>query len=302
VTDWESWLRAAAHPPSDNEDDKRQRTEQQIRNALASYEALQGRPYAVYAKGSYANNTNVRLNYDVDIAVEYRGYFYYDLCFDLKDEPKETVGVVTSGDRYTRDEFKADIKGALVQAFGTSSIEVGKIAYRVREKKTTLPADVVPCWEYRRYDRIENGSPVFQEGSCVFPTGGSRTPNYPAQQLSRGIAKNNATSRRYKRMVRALKRLQTYLVENEKLTTELPSYLIECLVFNVDSTSFGNSTYMADMRAVLAAIFNATLPSGDSADWEEVNGLNYLFRGQSPWTVAGVHKLADAAWNELGFE
>jgi predicted nucleotidyltransferase len=300
--DWEAWLRTSASPPSDNEDSQRQRTEDQIRDALESYEPLRGRPYAVYAKGSYANNTNVRLNYDVDIAVEYRGYFYYDLCFDLEGQPKETVHVVDSHDPYTRDEFKADIYQALVDAFGAGAIEVGKIAYRVREKKTTLPADVVPCWEYRRYDRIENGSPVFQEGSCVFPAGGVRTPNYPAQQLRNGNAKNTDTLRRYKRMVRALKRLQTRLVDNGILTHDLPSYLIECLVYNVPSPSFGESSYLADMRAVLAHIFNATLPSGDCADWEEANGLKYLFRGSPPWKVAEVHALADAAWDELGLE
>ena len=298
--DWEEWLRSASAPPSDNEDDQRERTERQIKDALRSYEPLQGKDYRIYAKGSYANNTNVRLNYDVDIAVEYRGYFYSDMAFDLKDEPKSTVGVVDSDDPYTRAGFKADIKAALEAAFGASAISVGKIAYRVREKKTTLPADVVPCWEYRRYDRIENGVPVFQEGSCVFPTGGYRTVNYPDQQLANGNDKNKRTSSRYKRMVRALKRLQTRLVDQGSLSEELPSYLIECLVYNVPDDSFGHEQYLADMRSLLATIFNSTLSSGDWNDWEEVNGLKYLYRGHSKWTHEQVRELADKAWDELG--
>src|SRR3954451_16852086 len=127
--DWEAWLRAAAEPPSDAEDDKRKTTEDEIRGALAASDALRGRPYCVYAKGSYANNTNVRLNYDVDIAVEYSGYFYFDLMFDLKDSTPADVQITTpSRDPYTRDEFKADIRAALVAAFGSSAIEDGKIA------------------------------------------------------------------------------------------------------------------------------------------------------------------------------
>src|SRR5690242_5552675 len=96
--DWEAWLRAAAEPPSNNEDDKRERTENQIRAALANCDAVKGRPYIVYAKGSYANNTNVRLNYDVDIAVEYRGFFYNDFMFDLEGWTNADVGVSASDD------------------------------------------------------------------------------------------------------------------------------------------------------------------------------------------------------------
>ncbi len=290
------------NPPSDTEDDKRQRTEKQIRDALASYQPLQGRPYSVYVKGSYANNTNVRLNYDVDIAVEYRGYFFYDLAFDLEGQPKEAVGIVDSVDPYSIAEFKADVQAALEVAYGVSAVTPGRIAYRVREKKTTLPADVVPCWEYRRYDRIDNGVPSFHEGSCVFPTGGYRTPNYPAQQLRNGNAKNNGTGYRYKRMVRALKRLQTRLVEAGTLEREVPSYSIECLVYNVTNGSFGHAGYLADMREVLAQIFNATLQNGEWNDWEEVNQLKYMFRGAPPATRAEAYALAEAAWNELGLE
>lgn len=165
--DWEAWLRAAAEPPSNNEDDKRQSTENQIRGALANCEALEGRPYIVYAKGSYANNTNVRLNYDVDIAVEYRGFFYSDFMFDLEGWTNADVGNSSSDDPYTRAQFKRDIRAALVAAFGAGAINDGRIAYRVREKTTTLPADVVPCWEYRRYDTLQAGLPTYHEGSCV---------------------------------------------------------------------------------------------------------------------------------------
>lgn len=299
--DWEQWLRTAGKRPSDHEDSKRQRTEDQIRKALADYEPLQGRPYRVFVKGSYANNTNVRLNYDVDIAVEYGGYFYSDLAFELEGQPKSVVGVSSSDDPYTRDEFREDIKGALVKAFGSSAVSVGRIALRVREKKTTLPADVVPSWEYRRYDRIINGVPTFHVGSCVYPRGGSQTVNYPGIQRSENNKKNTRTSKRYKRMVRALKKIQTRLVRQGQLDEELASYLTECLVYNVIDNAFGHDTYRADMREVLAQIFNATISDERCKDWEEVHGLTYLFRA-GKWSRSDVHAMANAAWDELGFE
>jgi hypothetical protein len=298
--DWEQWLRNSCSPPSDSEEDRRKRTELQIREALRQHDALKGRPYIVYTKGSYANTTNVRLNYDVDIAVEYRGFFYSELCFELAGKPDSTVGLVDTTDTYSRADFKKDIKDALVAAYGTTAVSTGRIAYRVRENKTTLPADVVPSWEFRRYDRIVNGVPVVHEGSCVFPTGGKRTVNYPARQLRNGNDKNSRTGKRYKRMVRALKRLQTRLVEQGELDKALPSYLVECLVYNVPDSGFNHDKYVADMRFVLATIFNATRADGAWETWEDVHGLMYLFKGERPWTYQQAHALADAAWDHLG--
>jgi hypothetical protein len=300
--DWEAWLRTAADPPSNNEDEKRQKTEDEIKVALAAYEPLQGRPYTVYAKGSYANNTNVRLNYDVDVAVEYRGFFYYDFMFDLEGASLEDVGMHVSDDPYTRADFKADIRGALVASYGAAAIGDGSIAYRVREKKTTLPADVVPSWEYRRYDTLVNGRPTFHEGARVYPTSGGHKDNYPKIQLTNGTDKNNRTGYRYKRMVRALKKLQSRLVDDGRLDHELPSYLVECLVYNVPDALLNNTNYLADMQSVLATIFNATLTNGNSNEWGHVHNLKYLFRGGDKWTTAEAHALASAAWDELGLE
>lgn len=250
VTDWETWIRAAAKPPSETEDSKRQATEDQIRKALARHPGLHGRPYRVYAKGSYANNTNVRLNYDVDIAVEYYGYFYTDLCFELEGLDKSVVGLVDSTDPYKRADFKSDVLEALKASFGSDAIQEGNIAYRVREKRTTLPADVVPCWEYRRYDRIGSGNAVYNLGSRVFPKNGGTRDNFPQLQHDNGVQKNLLTARRYKRMVRSLKKLQTKMVREGFLSVELPSYLTECLVYNVPNSNFGHTTYLQDLRAV----------------------------------------------------
>ena len=300
--DWEAWLRSAARQPSDTEDARRDRTEQQIRDALSDYAPLSGK-YKIFVKGSYANRTNVRLNYDVDIAVEYVGYFYSDLCFELKGHDDSEVGVVPSTDPYTTVDFKRDIKAALVAAFTSPAVEGGRIAYRVREGKTTLPADVVPSWEYRRYDGIDSlGSPVVHIGSRLFPSDGGYVDNFPKQQVINGTAKNGRTRRRYKRMVRCLKKMQTRLVDAEALESELPSYLVECLVYNVPDYCFSDESYLENFRAVVRYIWGATQPDGDWNDWEEVHGLGYLFRGDRSWTREQVHALADMAWDEVGIQ
>jgi len=299
--DWEQWLRSAAVPPSDNEDSKRETTEDQIRDAIDNYEPLQGKLYRVYAKGSYANNTNVRLNYDMDIAVEYYGHFYFDFLFSAAESTPSDAGIIVpSSDTYTDAAFKADVLAALEQAFGKSAIAAGKIAYRVREKKTTLPADVVPCWEYRRYDQVINGVPVYKPGSRVYPSSGGYRDNFPELQRERGIAKNHPdrTGRRYKRMVRALKKLQTKLVADGPLDTELPSYFTECLVFNVPDSAFGHANYVDDMKTVLASIFNETMDVNSRGEWEHVHGQNYLFNGD--FKKSDAHNMADVVWDAMG--
>jgi hypothetical protein len=298
--DWEAWLRAAAKRPSDHEDDKRDQTEEQIRVALSGYEKLRGK-YVTYAKGSYANNTNVRLNYDVDIAVEYTGYFYSDLCFSLEGHDKSEVGVISTEDTYTRADFKKDIVAALRLSFGAPAVEVGRIAYRIRKGKTTLPADVVPSWEYRRYDSIDRyGQPIVNIGSRVYPSDGSYVNNFPKIQVVKGTEKNCRTKKRYKRMVRCLKKLQTRLKAQSKIAKELPSYLIECIVFNVPDDRFGNDSYLRDFRNVVGYIWKQTEVDGNWDTWTEVHGLKYLFKGDRSWTREEVHDLALMAWSEVG--
>jgi len=68
--DWESWVRTAARPASRTEEEERDRTFNRVRDALRASPEI---PSSVrsYVKGSYATNTNVRRDADVDIAVEW---------------------------------------------------------------------------------------------------------------------------------------------------------------------------------------------------------------------------------------
>lgn len=303
--DWESTLRSWVKPPSDNEDAKRDRTEAEIKAALKASSTLQGVKYKVYAKGSYANNTNVRLDYDVDVAVECHDFFYYDkegVGADIRKAAALETAIAPYKGGYTSDAFKRDVEQALVAYYGRDAVTRGNMAMRVRKNKTTLPADVVPCFEYRYiYDVDAHGDPVYYQGTRVYKDKGGYIHNWPAQQLLEGITKNNATGYRYKRMVRALKRLENELVTKGEIS-ELPSFLMECLVYNVPNTLFNNAGYLADMRGALGTIFNETLSSGKYREWVEVSERKWLFRQIQPWTYQQAHELAAVAWDYMGFD
>ena len=74
----EDQLKGWTGPSSPTEQDKQDRTERMVREAVAAHKAFAGCSLTVYAKGSYANNTNVRTDSDVDIAVQCHEAEYWD--------------------------------------------------------------------------------------------------------------------------------------------------------------------------------------------------------------------------------
>lgn len=65
-------------PSSDTEQEKQDRTERMVCQAVEAHAPFKGCSLDVYAKGSYANNTNVRADSDVDIAVECTEAVYWE--------------------------------------------------------------------------------------------------------------------------------------------------------------------------------------------------------------------------------
>jgi tRNA nucleotidyltransferase (CCA-adding enzyme) len=78
VTSLEEKLARYAKPSSNNEKEKQDRAECMVRNAVKQWANEQNVSVKYLPKGSYANNTNVRLDSDVEIAVIYKGFHYFD--------------------------------------------------------------------------------------------------------------------------------------------------------------------------------------------------------------------------------
>lgn len=259
---------------------------------------LDTREVSVFAQGSYCNRTNVRMESDVDICV-----LCTELCFPdfTLSEGLGDADVGFASDPYTYAQFKNDVEAALRSYLGNAAVTRGNKAFDVHENTYRVDADVVPCFEHRRYQG-RPGDYTYESGTELCPDNGTPIINWPQQNYDNGVTKNNATGRRFKAVVRILKRLCNEMVEESIAEAQpISSYLIECLVWNVPNEGFGHDTYTKDVQYALAHLCNETRSDDDCGEWGEINELKYLFRNQ-PWTRQQVNSFLNAAWNYIGFE
>lgn len=142
----------------------------------------------------------------------------------------------------------------------------------------------------------------FRDGTKIFTKNNDAIVNYPAQQMEHGIAKNKRTNYAYKKGVRLLKRVENIMVE-DGVFRELPSFFIECLVYNCPDIVFKNVAWIECLRAMLLHIWNGL--QGDEPDtnrWVEVNECFFLFHSNQKWTREDGREFSKAAWNYFGFK
>lgn len=299
--DWEATFSSWGAAPGDTEQTKCENAERAVRKAIDASAKLSSKPIDVFTQGSYANRTNVRQDSDVDICVLYTGAFFPD--YSMSEGLNGPLLGHTNG-TYLYSEFKSDVEAALVSYFGRGSVTRGKKAFDVHANTYRIDSDVVPCFEHRRF----MGTPQSNwyespPGTQLCPDGGGEVINWPRQNYENGVEKNEATGRRFKAVTRILKRLRNEMVdEGYSAAKHIPSYLIECLVWNVPDASFGRDALKDDVRYALAHLWNETRVDESCKKWGEVNELKYLFRANQPWTRGQVNTFLQAAWNYIGFE
>lgn len=294
--DWENTFTAWTKPSSDTEAAKCGNAERMIKEAIDGFDGLKGISIDVFAQGSYKNNTNVRNNSDVDICVCVRDTVFSDFTFS-EGLGRADVGLVDATLKYA--DFKKMVGSALVGKFGKDSVTRGKKAFDVHENTYRVDADVVACFQHRRY--LPNKT--YLTGTEFVSDDGKRIVNWPHQHYSNGVDKNKQTGNQYKYITRVLKRLCIEMAENDVAAAkQIPSFLIECLAWNTPNDCFAKSTYYDDVRSVLDALYKSTQDDATCGEWGEVSEMKYLFRKQQPWTREQANGFILAAWNHVGFK
>lgn len=308
--DWHELFKLWSKPPSDIEEAKGSTAADMIKDALRSYPALRIRKFEVYPTGSYRNNTNVRLDSDIDIAVVSREAVYNE--FPPEGLPTRAMLGVTDAE-YGLEAFRRDVGAALVQKFGSDGVTPGDKTFNLHESRRRLDADVTPFLLYRRYTGHKNsdGSWRYFEGAGMQP---KKNPsqliiNWHQQHYDEGVKRNDATRRRFKRITRILKRLRNDMRDSRvrEISTAavpIPSFLIECLVFNAADECFNREegSYYQDVRETIRHLWNGTKDDLHCKEYLEVSRLKWLFRSGQPWSRIDAHAFLLQAWRHVGFK
>lgn len=295
--DWEAMFSSWGAAPGVTEQTKCENSERAVKKAIDASATLNTRSIEVFVQGSYANRTNVRQDSDVDICVLCKDVFFPD--YSLSQGLSNAALGFGSG-TYLYTDFKNDVESALKSYVGAGSVTRGKKAFDVHANTYRIDADVVPCFEHRRYFGSVTGH-YYDSGTELHPDNGGVIVNWPEQNYSNGVIKNEGTGRRFKAVARILKRLRNEMAEQGSATAKpIPSYLIECLVWNVPNGYFGKALYEDEMQSVFAHLWGSTKEDARCSEWGEVNERKYLFRAAQPWTREQVYAFIDAAWSYVG--
>jgi len=294
----EDTLTSWTKPPSDSEQTRLETSERMVREAIREDEKLSKKSTETFGQGSYANDTNVRLNSDIDINVRYTGGYFFDLP---KDKTEADMGIDKDGPSgYSFSEYKNDVEAALVKKFGRDQVKRNDKCITIIGTAQRIQTDVVPTWNYRRY----NDNKTYVLGAKFVPDKPtSAITNFPKQHIENAIKKNSNTQRRFKRLTRLHRKLR-YKMKDDGLTfnANITSFLLECLVWNVPNRIMNDyDTWTDRLKQSIIYIHEQTKEESTCKEWGEVSELLYLFHSGRKWSRTDVNEYMVQLWNYLEF-
>jgi len=298
ATSIEDLLARWSEPPSNTEDTKCENARRVIRNILNNSSAMRGLEYSVFAQGSYKNNTNVRLDSDVDLCASCESSVMYQYN-KIPGLSHQTLGIGPAP--FSHSDFKNAVESAL-SVLG-SNVSRGNKALNIKSNTFRVSADVVPCLSYVEYFYDSNGTVQRRVGTYIRSEDGKEIVNWPQHHYDNGVAKNRATSLRFKPLVRTLKNLRNSMVEDGWGSAKpISSFLIESLAWNLPLNVFVANTHTERVRLALTGIAAATVSDSNLYLWLEVNGIKRLFTLNQPWTYQQVNQFCGEALKYLGVD
>jgi len=219
-------------------------TYQTIRKALlASDASYADKSYEVFLQGSYGNDTNIYAESDVDVVIRLDSIFRSNID-DLSPAEQQVYHSIFPKATYSLATFKAGVQAALVNRFGSAAVKPGNKAIAIKGEGARRNADVIVCHQYRHYKTFDPNRPDDYTPGIIFPSGQGDVINYPKQHAQNLTAQHQETGELLKPMVRILKNMRSWMVENGTLGDGVaPSYYVEGLFFNVPPTQFVSSSF-----------------------------------------------------------
>lgn len=270
-----------------------------IRTSLQNDTALRGRSIEVFLQGSYRNSTNIRGDSDVDVVAMLRDTFMPDYS-QLDGYTKAAVQPGHRDAAYTLEDFRRDVSNAIRRAFPTHAIIEGGKSIKIPRTTNNIPADVVPCLEYRPYrpPQVLLGDATYVDGIWLRDVQRNHAvTSFPKQSYENGVANHGRTNQWYKLTVRILKNARGWMENNGLIQSgTASSHAIECLLYNVPDQQFGGSCGNTFVNVV------NWLNSADLTNFVCQNGIQRLFE-QGRWSVPNARAYIGALvqmWNQWG--
>ena len=233
----ESQLETWAHQGSIQQSSS---TYQAVKGALENQNAIYAdKSFTVFLQGSYGNDTNIFAESDVDTVIRLESIYRYN----LNSLPADQVALFrqnTGGAGYNFSDFKQGVVTRLKSAFSESNVIPGNKAIQIKANGARRKADVVTCYEYRRYTRYYSANDTDFISGIIFPTTSvGEIINYPELHSENLTVKHQATGSCFKPMVRIVKNMRTRLVASGAIPKDLaPSYYVEGMLYNVPNYAF----------------------------------------------------------------
>ena len=227
------------------------------------------RKIRLFLQGSFANNTNVKAESDVDIAIILESAFIPKYRQGIL---KESYNHSSSNDSFS--SFKDDVERTLRLKFN-NDVERKNKSIKVHGNTYRVDADTVPALRYRDY----SNDYIIQEtnyvgGIIIYPDEGGKIINYPEQHIENGKAKNISTKHIYKKMVRIIKKMRYNMLDAGYASADkVSSFGLESLLWNIPDYMYSRYTSYGFIFDDLIKYVQTVEISG----YKEANGIKDLF-------------------------
>ena len=307
---WEPILSHWEQPASTTEAAQIERAARMVREAIAANAWLTREGVTVEPQGSYHNNTNVRLEADMDLRVVHPSIrVLVDASVTAANDHAQTAYTYSGrSNAAVAAELRNHVGTALAAKFGAANIAPGKKAFRVSAVPgSRADIDIVPALTLDFVTLCEGQtllSPSYVgpvRGVAIYGTDGNEIFNFPHHHFRYGKAKRTRTDYTFKKVVRQLKSLRDDLVASGKLADGVaPSFFIECLAYRVEDEHYRQDiARRARLRRVLNRSWDQLSDPAGAAVAREINDHKLLFGAHQPWTPHDGQMFVAVALNAL---
>jgi hypothetical protein len=266
-----------------------------LRETLCRSSLLYARPYEIFGQGSRVNNTYIDQASDIDLVLMLK------MPFESSVGTLDVTGVDHIRERhqaglYGWEEFRDDVLAALGESH---IVRMGRRCINVDDPDSLFGemVDILLATEYRLYSAFPAlGVKLYEQGVFFRDREGQPIVNFPKQHRRNGDEKDLRTGGRFKEVVRTAKRARR-LAEREQMIAEgaAPSYLLECLLYNVPDHVYQTSSLKEASRSALEWL--GRCHRQDPVSFAELpcqNGINRLFGpGPDQWEAGGAGRIID---------